>query len=98
MKKRAATKSPRPRSGSRILASLNQAVDWVEGRGDVAVRITTVEAPGIDVRALGVNPGGVRGEVRFSTIHVEQLGTRAGSSGRPGSRLVGRHRQTSRGR
>jgi len=37
------------RAGSRILESLREAVDWVEGK-DVAVRVSTVEVPRIDVR------------------------------------------------
>ncbi|MCX6610983.1 MAG: type II toxin-antitoxin system MqsA family antitoxin [Acidobacteria bacterium] len=37
------------RAGSRILESLREAVDWVEGK-DVAVRVSTVEVPMIDVR------------------------------------------------
>ena len=35
-------KSAGPSAGSRILASLQEAVDWVEGQ-DVAVRVTTVD-------------------------------------------------------
>ena len=37
------------RAGSRILESLREAVDWVEGK-DVAVRVSTVHVPMIDVR------------------------------------------------
>ncbi len=37
--------------GSRIIASLNEAVAWAEGK-DVPVRVTTVEVPMIDVRTL----------------------------------------------
>ena len=36
--------------GGRIVASLREAVDWVEGN-DVPVRITTIEVPSIDIRA-----------------------------------------------
>jgi hypothetical protein len=43
-------KQPKPRVGSRIIASLKQAVDWAEGK-DVAVRVTTVEVSSIDVIA-----------------------------------------------
>ena len=50
MKKPHTTKAMKPSSGSRILASLREAVDWVEGK-DLPVRITTVEVPAIDVRA-----------------------------------------------
>ena len=44
------TKQRKPSAGSRIVASLKEAVDWAEGR-DVAVRVTTVEVPVIDVKA-----------------------------------------------
>ena len=44
------TKPKRPSAGSRIIASLQEAVDWVEGQ-DVAVRVTTVEVPVIDVKS-----------------------------------------------
>jgi len=50
MKKAQNTKRRRPSAGSRIIASLKEAVDWVEGR-NAAVRVTTVEVPTIDVRA-----------------------------------------------
>ena len=43
------TKQRKPSAGSRIVASLKEAVDWAEGR-DVAVRVTTVEVPVIDVK------------------------------------------------
>ncbi len=36
---------------SRIIASLREAVDWAEGK-DVPVRVTTVNVPSIDVRAM----------------------------------------------
>ncbi len=38
-------------AGSRILASLREAVDWAEGK-DVPVRVSTVEVPAIDVREV----------------------------------------------
>jgi putative transcriptional regulator len=50
MKNTRTKKSRKPSAGSRIVASLREAVDWVEGK-DVPVRITTVEVPAIDVRA-----------------------------------------------
>jgi putative transcriptional regulator len=37
--------------GGRIAASLRQAVDWAEGK-DVAVRVTPVEAPTVNVRQV----------------------------------------------
>ena len=39
-----------PGAGSRIIASLREAVDWVEGK-DVTVRVTTVNVPVTDIRA-----------------------------------------------
>jgi putative transcriptional regulator len=51
MKNSHTTKRRKPSAGSRIVASLREAVDWAEGK-DVAVRITTVEVPAIDVRAM----------------------------------------------
>jgi len=50
MKKVNMTKPERPSGGSRIIASLREAVDWVEGKG-VAVRVTQVDVPMIDVKA-----------------------------------------------
>lgn len=50
MRKSRTTKSRKPGAGSRILASLREAVDWAEGK-DVPVQITTIEVPAIDVRA-----------------------------------------------
>ena len=50
MRKVKETKQRKPSAGSRIVASLKEAVDWAEGR-DVAVRVTTVEVPVIDVKA-----------------------------------------------
>ncbi len=51
MSKTPVAKQRRPTAGSRIIESLKEAVKWAEG-GDVAVRVTTVEAPAIDVRAV----------------------------------------------
>jgi putative transcriptional regulator len=50
MKKHITAKQSKPSAGSRIVASLKEAVDWVEGK-DVAVRVTKVKVPRIDVRA-----------------------------------------------
>jgi putative transcriptional regulator len=50
MKKAPITKRRKPSAGSRIVASLREAVDWVEGK-KVPVRVTTVEVPVTDVRA-----------------------------------------------
>ena len=50
MRKVTETKQRQPSAGGRIVASLKEAVDWAEGK-DVAVRVTTVEVPVIDVKA-----------------------------------------------
>lgn len=39
-----------PRTGSKILESLREAVEWAEGK-DVAVRLSNVEIPVVDVKA-----------------------------------------------
>jgi putative transcriptional regulator len=51
MKKTRTTKLTKSIAGSRIIASLKEAVDWAEGK-DVPVRVTTVDVPTVDVRAL----------------------------------------------
>jgi putative transcriptional regulator len=51
MKKRVATKTKKPSAGSRIIASVKEALEWAEGK-NVAVRVTTVEVPMIDVKAM----------------------------------------------
>ena len=51
MKNSRTTKPRKPSAGRRIIASLKEAVDWAEGK-DVPVRVTTVEVPAIDVRAM----------------------------------------------
>jgi putative transcriptional regulator len=50
MKKEVIRNRQEPSAGRRILASLQEAVDWAEGR-DVAVRVSAVRVPTIDVRA-----------------------------------------------
>ncbi len=49
MKKKNTIKARKMSAGSRIIASLQEAVDWVEGK-DIAVRVSTVEVPTVDVR------------------------------------------------
>lgn len=51
MKNTRTTRRNKQSAGSRIIASLNEAIDWVEGK-DVPVRVTTVEVPTIDVRSV----------------------------------------------
>ena len=64
------TKPKRTSAGSRIIASLQEAVDWVEGQ-DVAVRVTTVEVPVIDVktmrRQLGLSQADFAAKFGFQT-------------------------------
>jgi len=49
MKKKNTVKGRKVSACSRIVASLQEAVDWVEGK-DIAVRVSTVEVPTVDVR------------------------------------------------
>jgi hypothetical protein len=49
MKKKNTIKVRKGTAGSRIIASLQEAVDRVEGK-DSAVRVSTVEVPTVDVR------------------------------------------------
>lgn len=51
MKNNQRIKQRKRTAGKRIIASLREAVDWVEG-GKVGVRMTTVEVPTIDVRSV----------------------------------------------
>ena len=51
MKKARTTLERKSSAGSRIVASLREAVDWAEGK-DVAVRVTPVEVPTVDVREV----------------------------------------------
>lgn len=51
MKKPRGRSDSQPSAGSRIVASLREAAEWAEGR-DVGARVTTVEVPEVDVRAV----------------------------------------------
>jgi putative transcriptional regulator len=51
MKNNQRVKQRTPTASKRIIASLREAVDWVEGK-KVGVRITTVEVPTVDVRSV----------------------------------------------
>lgn len=51
MKKTPQTKKARPTPGSRMLASINEAIAWAEGKPGQA-RVTTVHVPVVDVRAV----------------------------------------------
>ena len=50
VKKPVETKRSKPSAGNRIIASLKEAVDRAEGK-EITVRVSTVEAPVIDVKA-----------------------------------------------
>ena len=50
MKRTPAVRRTKASAGSRIIASLREAVDWAEGK-NVPVRVTTVKVPTVDVRA-----------------------------------------------
>ena len=73
MKRAQTTRKGKPSAGSRIVASLQEAVDWVEGK-DVAVRITTVDVPVTDVRAvrkrLGLSQARFAAKFGFQTATV----------------------------
>lgn len=51
MKKARTSMEGKSSAGSRIVASLREAVDWAEGK-DVAVRVTKVEVPTVNVREV----------------------------------------------
>ena len=65
---RAVLETRKPSAGSRIIASLREAVDWEEGK-DVPVRVTTVDVPTIGVRAtrkrLGLSQAGFAANFGF---------------------------------
>jgi putative transcriptional regulator len=50
MKKKADKTARTETAGRRIIASLREAVDWIEG-AEIPVRVTTVNVPLIDVKA-----------------------------------------------
>jgi putative transcriptional regulator len=56
MKKQKTIKVRKGTAGNRIIASLQEAVDWVEGK-NIAVRVSTVEVPTVDVRETRRNLG-----------------------------------------
>ena len=87
MKKQSRPK--RPSAGSRIIAS----------RQDVAVRVTTVEVPVIDVKTmrnrLGLSPADFAAKFGFQAATTAELGARADVSGRSGACAAGSHCETS---
>ena len=62
-----------PSAGSRILASINEAIQWAEGK-PVAARVTAVEVPVVDVRSmrkrLGLSQASFAAKFGFQTATV----------------------------
>ena len=97
MKKHSTTLRQKPSAGSRIIASLQEAVDWVEGKA-VAVRITTVRVPVIDVRAtrqrLGLSQAAFAAKFGFQPATLrnwEQGRTRPDGPARVLLAVIARH-------
>jgi putative transcriptional regulator len=97
MKNTLTTKQRKPSAGSRIIASLREAVDWVEGK-DVQVRVTRVEVPTIDVRAtrkrLGLSQAAFAAKFGFQPATLrnwEQGRTRPDGPARVLLAVIARH-------
>ena len=97
MKKTRNNRRAKPTAGGRIIASLNEAVDWVEGK-DVPVHVTTVQIPTIDVRAmrreLGLSQASFAAKFGFQTATVrnwEQGRTRPDGPARVLLAVIARH-------
>lgn len=85
------------KSGSRIIASVKEAVAWAEGE-DVAVRVTTVKVPMIDVRAtrqrLGLSQSAFAAKFGFQPATLrnwEQGRTRPDGPARVLLAVIARH-------
>jgi putative transcriptional regulator len=96
-KKSRVARMRKPSAGSRIVASLREAVDWVEGR-PVAVRVTTVDVPAVDVRAvrrgLGLSQSAFAARFGFQTATLrnwEQGRTRPDGPARVLLAVIARH-------
>lgn len=83
--------------GSRIVASLREAVDWAEGN-NVPVRVTTVEVPTVDVRGtrkrLGLTQAAFAAKFGFQPATVrnwEQGRTRPDGPARVLLAVIARH-------
>lgn len=90
-------KRPTQRAGSRIVASLREAVDWVEGK-QVPVRVTTVHVPIIDIRAtrkrLGLSQAAFAAKFGFQPATLrnwEQGRTRPDGPARVLLAVIARH-------
>jgi putative transcriptional regulator len=97
MKKNPITRQRSPSAGRRIIASLKEAVEWAEGR-EVAVRVTTVKVPTIDVRAtrkrLGLSQSAFAAKFGFQPATLknwEQGRTRPDGPARVLLAVIARH-------
>ena len=97
MKNNLPIKQRKTSGGSRILASLQEAVDWVEGK-DISVRVTTVEVPTIDIRAtrkrLGLSQAAFAAKFGFQSATLrnwEQGRTRPDGAARVLLAVIDRH-------
>ncbi len=97
MKNSRTTKRRKPTAGSRIIASLKEAVDWAEGK-DVPVRVTTLKVPAINVRAtrrrLGLSQAEFAQKFGFQTATLrnwEQGRTRPDGPARVLLAVIARH-------
>ena len=97
MKNNLPGKQRQPTAGSRILASLQEAVDWAEGK-NIPVRITTVEVPTIDIRAtrkrLGLSQAAFAAKFGFQSATLrnwEQGRTRPDGPARVLLAVIDRH-------
>jgi putative transcriptional regulator len=97
MRKHITAKQRKPSAGSRIVASLKEAVDWVEGK-DVRVRVTKVKVPIIDVRAtrrrLGLSQAAFAAKFGFQAATLrnwEQGRTRPDGPARVLLTVIARH-------
>lgn len=84
-------------AGSRILASIKEAIDWAESK-PVEVRVTTVQVPLVDVRAmrkrLGLSQASFAAKFGFQTATVrnwEQGRTRPDGPARVLLAVIERH-------
>jgi len=97
MKEKDTTKVRKQSGGARIVASLQEAVDWVEGK-DVAVRVSTVDVPTVDVREtrrhLGLSQAAFAAKFGFQPATVrnwEQGRTRPDGPARVLLAVIARH-------
>ena len=97
MKKQITAKHRKLSAGSRIVSSLKEAVDWVEGK-NVRVRVTKVEVPMIDVRAtrrrLGLSQAAFAAKFGFQPATLrnwEQGRTRPDGPARVLLTVIARH-------